>query len=204
MRTLFKFILLNIFILACSSTKNQSYFDENNTEISQQEFNKKKKQTIKFLSVAVDSVNYKLTTREKRGTLTNISKFIETLEKGLDITLEPNKPIAIVFYPGKDECNSTINANTERTVKWHNQLKEGLQQIAQTNPLYIYKDSKGLENHKGLIDWKQDPNQFIENLFFKYHYPCNSFVVVSSKGDYISYFGEFPKEFLWEAAKILK
>ena len=46
--------------------------------------------------------------------------------------------------------------------------------------------------------------EFIEQLFFKHHYPCSSFVVISSKGDYISYFGEFPKEFVWEAVQILK
>ncbi len=41
----------------------------------------------------------------------------------------------------------------------------------------------------------------IERLFFKYHYPCSSFVVISKNGDYISYFGEFGMKPVWEATQ---
>ncbi len=207
MKSLLKIIILNLLLCACSSSKvNKNatkYFDENNIEISKKDFNKKKK-TGKLLEITIDSINRKLTTRERRGTLNNMPKFIETLETGLNTVLESNKPIAIIFYPGKDPCNSGGTGKKEWIKNWYKQLEDGLQQVAQIKPLYIYKDSKGLENYDGLLDWKQDPNQFIEHLFFKHHYPCSSFVVISSKGDYISYFGEFPKEFVWEAAQVLK
>lgn len=203
MKNLLKFILLITLIFSCSASKEYTYFDENNVEIDKKTYIKKK-QTGELLGIQLDSTKLKLTTREKRGTLTNMPKFIETLEVGLNITLDTTKPIAVIFYPGEDSCNSGGTGKNEWIKNWYKQLEDGLQQVAEIKPLYIYKDSKGLESYDGLLDWKQDPNQFIENLFFKHHYPCNSFVVISSKGDYISYFGEFPKEFLWEAAQILK
>ena len=206
MKTLLKIIFLSLILNACWSskfkTKDYTYFDENNVEIDKKIY-RKKKQTGGLLGFQLDSTKFKLTAREKRGTLSNMSKFVETLKTGLNITLDNNKPIAIIFYPGEDHCNSVASMRIDYMKAWYNQLEEGLQQVAQTKPLYIYKDSKGLENYDGLLEWKQDPNQFIKNLFFNHHYPCNSFVVISSKGGYISYFGEFPKEFLWEAAQIL-
>src|SRR5690554_7472784 len=39
--------------------------------------------------------------------------------------------------------------------------------------------------------------------FFEYHYPCHSFVVISKDGNYISYFGEFMKEYVWEATQLM-
>jgi hypothetical protein len=60
-----------------------------------------------------------------------------------------------------------------------------------------------MKRNDGFKEWFQDPEQIIETLFFKKQYPCSSFVVISEKGDFISYFGEFPKEYVWKAMKIL-
>ena len=207
MKNLLKIIVLSLILNACCSSKfkkkDYSYFDENNVEIDKKTY-KKKKETGGLLGFQLDSAKLKLTAREKRGTLSNMPKFVETLEAGLNTTLDNNKPITIIFYPGEDHCNSVTSMRIDYMKVWYSQLEDGLQQVAEIKPLYIYKDSKGIEDYDGLLDWKQDPNQFIEHLFFKHHYPCKSFVVISSKGDYISYFGEFPKEFVWEAAQILK
>lgn len=40
-------------------------------------------------------------------------------------------------------------------------------------------------------------------MFFKYHYPCSSFVVINSNGNYIAYYGEFGKQIVWKIAKEL-
>jgi hypothetical protein len=45
--------------------------------------------------------------------------------------------------------------------------------------------------------------KIVENLFFEHHYPCSSFAVISKNGDYISYFGEIGKEYIWEATQIM-
>ena len=63
-------------------------------------------------------------------------------------------------------------------------------ETAQTKPIYIYKNKSGLKKSRE-ISWHQDPIATIEKLFFKEHYPCGSFVVISKDGDFISYFGEY-------------
>ena len=75
--------------------------------------------------------------------------------------------------------------------------------MANTKPVYIYKDGEGLEKYDGIIKWHKDPNKIIEELFFKYHYPCMSFVAISGNGEFISFFGEFGKETVWTAVEIL-
>ena len=61
----------------------------------------------------------------------------------------------------------------------------------------------GLEKYEGLLDWHKDPDGITEKLFFNYHYPCSSFVVISPNGNYLSYFGEFGKEYVWNAINIV-
>jgi hypothetical protein len=55
----------------------------------------------------------------------------------------------------------------------------------------------------GYRSWYKDQSRVSENMFFKRHYPCYSFVVISEKGEYLSYFGKFPKELVWKAVVAL-
>ena len=41
-------------------------------------------------------------------------------------------------------------------------------------------------------------------MFFKYHFPCFSCVVIDSKGNFIANYGEFGKQTVWEISKELK
>ncbi len=205
-----KILLISIFgiiIHSCSSTKIQNdkskYFDENNIEISKSTFNRISS-TNKLLEIPGDSSNHKkLTLREKRGRITNRPLLESRLEKEINQKLDSSKPIVIVYYPGKDYCNSTGTTNQEWIKNWYGQLEDGLNQVAQVKPIYIYKDDGGLKKYNGILTWHKDPEGTIEKLFFKYHYPCSSFVVISKEGKYISYFGEFGKEYLWRATRIM-
>ncbi|TQD37652.1 hypothetical protein [Haloflavibacter putidus] len=199
--------ILGILISSCATTNNYDnhlqYFDENNQEISKAKF-QRKRETRKFLAIPGDSVNQKkLTVREKRGKITNRTNLEALLEKEIGRGIAANKPIIIVYYPGKDRCNSSGSATKESRKKWFGELEEGTEQLVNTTPIYIYKDSEGLGKYDGVLTWHKDPQGMVENLFFEHHYPCNSFVVISKNGDYISYFGEFSKAYLWEAAEIM-
>lgn len=55
----------------------------------------------------------------------------------------------------------------------------------------------------GYKDWIKDPEKSIESLFFHRHYPCSSFVVISEKNNFICYFGELSKDYVWNVLKIL-
>ena len=144
-----------------------------------------------------------MTLREKRGKITNRALLESLLEKETNQELDSNKPIVIIYYPGKDRCNSSGSATKESRKIWFGQLEDGINQVAQTKPIYIYKDNDGLEKYDGVLTWHKDPDGTIERLFFKYHYPCSSFVVISKDGDYISYFGEFGKQYVWEATQLM-
>jgi hypothetical protein len=60
-----------------------------------------------------------------------------------------------------------------------------------------------LNKNDGILEWKKDSEGIVERLFFEHHYPCSSFVSISKNSDYISYFGEFGKEYIWEATQIM-
>ena len=179
------------------------YFDENNVEISKSKFHLIRS-TNKLLYMSGDSANHKkLTLREKRGKITNRALLESLLEKETNQELDSTKPIVIIYYPGKDRCNSSGSATKESRKIWFGQLEDGINQVAQTKPIYIYKYNDGLEKYDGVLTWHKDPEGTVERLFFEYHYPCSSFVVISKNGNYISYFGEFGKEYVWEATQIM-
>ena len=200
-------IIIGILICSCSVTKTvnnkMKYFNENNVEISKSKFNRIRS-TNKLLDIPGDSVNHKkLTLREKRGKITNKALLEMLLEKEIKQELDSTKPIVIIYYPGKDTCKSSGSATKESRKLWFEQLEDGINQVAQTKPIYIFKNNEGLEKYDGILTWHKDPEQIVERLFFEHHYPCSSFVVISIDGNYISYFGEFGKEYVWEATQIM-
>lgn len=207
MKKVLQITVIGILIYSCSTTKTGKetirYFDENNIEISKSKFNRIRSRN-RLLDVPGDSINFKkLTLREKRGQITNRALLETLLEKEINQELDSTKPLVIIYYPGKDPCNSSNSATKESRRNWFEQLEEGINQVAQTKPIYIYKDNDGLKKYDGILTWHKDPESTVERLFFKHHYPCNSFVVISKEGNYISYFGEFRKEYVWEATHLM-
>ena len=201
-----KILLLSSFvflIIACSSSqhKKTKYFDENNNQISKSKFDKIRATNL-LLDIPGDSLHHKkLTLREKRGKISDRTLLESILEETTNQKLDSVKPIVIIYYPGKDLCNSSGSASTESKNLWYEILEKEIYKIAQIKPLYIYKNNEGLKKDESLINWQKDPGGTIERLFFQYHYPCSSFVVISKTGDYISYFGEFPMDYVWNATQ---
>ena len=203
MRKILLTLTFGILICSCSSSKvgndTTKYFDEKNLEINKSTF-ERIRSTNKLLDIPGDSANHKkLTLREKREKITNRALLESLLEKEINQEIDSSKPIVIIYYPGKDPCNSSTSDTKESMQLWYGQLEEVINKIAKTKPIYIYKEKEGLEKYEGVITWYKDPEQTIERLFFEHHYPCNSFVILSKDGNYISYFGEFGKEQVWEA-----
>lgn len=200
-------IVLILFIVllnsACSTSKIKSsdirYFNHKNIEISKEKFYKIRS-TNEYLDIPGDSINHlKLTVREKRGKISIRKNLEEVLESLTNRKIDSTSPIVIIYHPGKDRCNSSGTKDKVWIQKWHDQLSEGLKRMANIEPFYIYKSYDGLEKYNGILNYYKDPNRLIESLFFEYHYPCSSFVVISKSGNYISYFGEFSKDYVWRA-----
>lgn len=183
--------------------QKKKYFDEENIEISKKQFNYKL-DSRNFLEIPGDSIHTKkLIARAQSGQIENIALLYHTLEVELKQKLDNTKPLIIIYYPGKDACNSDDSQNIGYFEQWYNELESGVFQITQTKPIYIYKKADGIEKYGNQMVWHKDPLNIIEKTFFKYLYPCNSFVVISQQGHYESYFGEFPKEYVWKAVQSL-
>ncbi len=124
---------------------------------------------------------------------------------GKEEALKEGKSLVVIFYPGKDECNSTgLQANdVSHFKKSYQYLLTGTAKRNEIEPVYIYKNPHGLEKYKGIMEWIPDPEATFEKNFFKYPYPCRSFVVIHPSGEYRAIFGEFPDSQIIQALKIL-
>ncbi|GAA4646194.1 hypothetical protein GCM10023115_41540 [Pontixanthobacter gangjinensis] len=201
---LFTITLIGLIIYSCStSKKDYTYYDIDNQEISRSKF-RKKRSTNKYLDIQIDSLNQrKLIKRTKTGKIDNIEVYRSLISNKSSEKLDFSKPLVILYYPGKDPCNSSGLQTEEFIRNWYSSLESGIQQLNANNPVYLYKDKEGLEKYEGLINWYKDPDGITERLFFNNHYPCSSFVVISPKGDYVSYFGEYGPEYVWKAVKLV-
>ncbi|HBO29407.1 MAG TPA: hypothetical protein DIV44_02265 [Leeuwenhoekiella sp.] len=204
MRKILTLIISGILINSCSSSQGDfTYLDINNNEISKSKF-RQKRSTNQYLDIQIDSLNQKkLIERTKTGKLENFEAYRSLVSNKTSVKLDNTKPLVIIYHPGKDACNSSGSATKETLKNWHKTLEDGVQQLKANAPIYLYKEKEGLEKYDGVLNWHKDPDGLTEKLFFKYHYPCSSFVVISSDGEYISYFGEFSKEYVWNAINLI-
>ena len=204
MRKILTLIISAILINSCSSLQRDfTYLDINNNEISKSKF-RQKRSTNQYLDIQIDSLNQKkLIERTKTGKLENFEAYRSLVSNKTSEKIDNTKPLVIIYHPGKDACNSSGSATKETLKNWYGTLEDGVQQLKANAPIYLYKEKEGLEKYDGILNWHKDPDGLTEKLFFKYHYPCSSFVVISSDGEYISYFGEFSKEYVWNAINLI-
>lgn len=180
------------------------YFDENYKPITEEEYEKRRWEH-RLMRIQGDSSHHKiLSVREYHGILENRKILDSLLSSATNKVIDSSKTIVIIYYPGKDRCNSSGLATKSSARVWNRRLKKRLYKITGTEPVYIYKNKEGLEKYDGIVTWHKDPNGIIEKTFFKYHYPCQSFVAISKEGNFISLFGEFSKEDVWKAAEVLE
>ena len=185
-------------------SSDYTYYDEKSQQITADEFIKKSNEKGYFI-LTLDSLKIKkLTERSKKGVLDDRKKLIKHLENLTSKTIDSTKPIIIIYHPGKDPCNSSGSANYATMKDWYNELEKGTNRIAGVKPIYISKKTDDLGVRDLVVTWYEDKDQVIETLFFKYHYPCSSYVIISKNSDFHSQFGEFGKLSVWNVLKSMK
>lgn len=189
---LFMIVIFFLIIINCTtqlqSQISDRYFDEQGAEITRAKF-------AEYLDsgsyLGIKSGNdLRMINRLQEGTiskelLNEISSTYLTKKVG-DTDL-----IVINYYPGKDKCNSSGIADKSSLRSWHRAYRKKLKKKLKSKPLYVYKDKEDLGRYKGVVNYVPDQSQLIERNFFKYHYPCFSFVIIDKDGAYISWFGEY-------------
>jgi hypothetical protein len=198
------FFLVFFFFQSCSTKKGTTIYFDDTSQITKNNFNSLKK-TRTYFEIQGDSINHrKIIFREQKGKIENRFEIVDLLKKDLDLNINVNEFIVIVYYPGKDACNSSGSSDENWIKNKFANLEQGVYALTNTKPIYLYQKNEGLEKYNNIITWKQDPNNIIEKTFFKHHYPCSSFVVIDENGNFFSYFGEFVPEQIHDAIKFLK
>lgn len=200
--TLFFLFFLSKLAFAQNSNIGESlYFDPENNAVTKKEFynivNAREALVVKNDSLAI----YKaITNRIEKGRIENYEEIIGKLEQTQpDIAFDKTKPLIVIFYPGKDPCNSSGSTDRQE----HSILEKKMDKLAKVKPIYLYRIKEGMNPSETFLDWRKDPSNIIERTFFKYHYPCSSFVIIMPNGKYISNFAEFSMEILWKSLKEL-
>lgn len=186
-----------------SQDKEKMYYNTRFDSIGEKEFyNLLKKENYSYngfeLADQLAYVLYQPKTKGKLSTeeLSALNKYL--LEMG---TID-NEITVIIYYPGKDYCNKKDRNSTWNIfdVDYSKEVKK----INSINHFWIYKNDEDLQYYyPKKVKWKNDEGQFIENLFFKMHYPCFSSAIIDKDGNYILNLGEFGKHEIWKYVKEL-
>ena len=140
----------------------------------------------------------------KHGYLENRNAFDSIISANTYQEIDSTKPLIIIYYPGKDPCNSSGSSTRKTTKYWFNQMEKKIEKIEQSNLFYIYKDSTGLYGRNdGFKKWFKDPERIVEQNFFKKDPPCGGYTVISKNGEYLSLLMEISKESLWRDLQYL-
>lgn len=113
---------------------------------------------------------------------------------------KPKADFSIIqYHPGKDRCNGGNFFGNRYNRGYLKKMKRKMQ----FNNYWIHKkDSKLNFMQPRGIDWQLDINQIVENIFFKHHYPCSSFIIIDNRTkSYISIFGEYGDYHVIEVAE---
>lgn len=188
-----KQIVFLIVLFLQSNVNAQTYYDVDGNVIDKATFDNLLLKS-KYYRVDNDSLKKsKILNKNERGeigSLGDVNKLFKELNQKLNLNLTTDKPLIIYYYPGKDPCNSGGMYTVKKEyLKSSKQLAKEVKKIADVNVIRIYKNNEGLTTLTEL-GWKKDPNALIENLFFNYHYTCESFVIIH-KDKYSAFFGEY-------------
>lgn len=194
------FLLISFFFFSSFAQKSEKpvyFYDVNGERITYSVFNDKKviNNKLEHLQLYFENDTCyigRLVKRHNYGKLdaNNLAKLKEFINKISKNSINDSENLIIQYYPGKDKCNGTNKLSGAYI--YQKKYRKKLKKRFRHKMLWIYKNDENLKNHHlRKIDWKHDSSKIIEDLFFKQHYPCGSFVVISFDGNYISNYGEY-------------
>lgn len=191
----FFFALLILPCCSFSQKMTTCYFDKMDQKISRSEFKKQERKGGLGINYAIgDSMIYKIVPRKSKGQLDSVVfvELKEYLEKLDTSWIAPDEKIVIVYFPGQDVCNqSMVNDSTQlMNALYYPLKKEWGNEEHPVRLFYLFKKGVGDDLGENGIPWLEDAGEMVEKMYFKYHYPCYSSIIINTDGNYQTYFGK--------------
>nr|WP_321228091.1 hypothetical protein [uncultured Psychroserpens sp.] len=207
---LFHIILFTSFYgFGQTSSKPIYYYDVNGDQMSKEDYSIKSSRYKSldeiYIALAFEKDTCYIALLKKRKNLGKLSASqLENLFSNLENSNSKKKFSIIQYHPGRDGCNNgRYKSNGHENNIYHRGYIKKLKTILDHNIYWVHKKDETIKfNRIKYIDWRLDKDQFIEKLFFEYHYGCNSFVIINNlNGNYISILGESGGNTVMEIAK---
>ena len=190
------FLLINL--LSFSQEFEKKFLDINKNEITEKEFYKQKDYSINLdVFIQSDSLIIGMLVRRKnKGKLDKIqSKQLKEYLTRISGEKIDSSKILVINYLSSTPKTPYFGKESQWTIFKNDYLKSlhkipNIQQIWINNP-----DNQNLKYfHNDRINWVEDSNRIIENIFFPFEFEFGNFVVINPNGNYISYYAEYGKE----------
>lgn len=193
-----KYIYIFLFILSLTPIYSQNkkiiFADEDLNILSKEEYLKNPLQKNHFeYEVENDSSIIRIKVeRQKFGRIDKATnqKIRIYLQNLSNSPIDSSKTIIINYFPSVDKCQGKDNWNSFFIQKCNNYIKE-LEKINNISQFFIFKDENAVKNFGRKFKWYKDENKLIEKNFFKFHYPCFSYIIIKPNGNYYSERGEY-------------
>ena len=185
-------IIISIFYSTIFNAQNKIiYLDDDLNEIKAKAYAKSNDNNY-FLEIEDNDTLFKIKIKHfKAGKLSKTEhlNLKEELSKLSGQTISDKSKIIINYYHGKDKCNSSGNPKLagERFISF----SEKVNNKRNTVQLFMYKSSEDLLKYGQKINWVEDKNKKVSELFFPLDYPCGSAVIIYRSGRYKSFRGEY-------------
>lgn len=184
-----------ILFINISAFSQKQFVDYNYNPMTEKEFKELVNSKAAFEISAEEKNTRRLVRRNQYGIVNNVNAFYDVIDKNLEKKIKRFDYIIVFYNPGEDSCNTsgkkyTKNKAYYRRIKKYRETRE--QQLKDIIPNFkvLYINQVDAENIDSKLENYRDPERLFEKLFFKYHYPCSSIVVVAPDGRYASYLGE--------------
>ncbi|MES2872289.1 MAG: hypothetical protein V4708_01105 [Bacteroidota bacterium] len=201
-------LVILLLVATVSSAQDIHFYDVHGKKISKEQFEKQRDSRVNLaLSFQKGkTTETRLFLRSKTGFISQevLNKIISNLQTVTGKSIDRSEMMIINYHQGKDRCNSSGGGGTFQEMKAAlAKYRSQIGRLGQTSEYNMYATKEGLKENYGLVERYPDLDLLVEKTFFKYKYPCSSFVIIKPDGEYYAYYGEYMQEHLIKQAKIL-
>ena len=186
-------IVLGFYLSLAIGQAKEVYLNDDFVEITKAEFEKPHDPNIFYkLKFELDTLTAHIKVqRIKKGKVTQ--ELLDLIR--CELSTLANQPIpqenllVINYYHGPDPCNSGDHSYTR---DMYNLYAKKVSKLSDVSQFYVCKSENGTRSRFGKdIQWIHDKNGTIEKTFLPVQYPCGSFVLLDSAGNFYVQKGEY-------------